>query len=81
MIAAGGVTEAVSPAAVLVVGSNERTLVAKKPKGWNAFNKLAKRIVAVPKSKVDEAIAEAEYGSFRITESGLRVLAELEGKQ
>lgn len=43
MIAAGGVTEAVSPAAVLVVGSNERTLVAKKPKGWNAFNKLAKR--------------------------------------
>lgn len=32
--------------------------MAKKPKGWNSFNKLAKRIVAVPKSKVDEASAE-----------------------
>lgn len=29
----------------------------KKPPGWNKFNALAKRIVAVPKEKVDKAIA------------------------
>lgn len=34
------------------------TKMAKKPKGWNKFNARAKRIVAVPKTKVDEAIAQ-----------------------
>ena len=29
----------------------------KKPAGWNKFAALAKRIVAVPKDKVDAAIA------------------------
>lgn len=32
--------------------------MAKKPKGFRAFDKLAKRIVAVPKEKVEARIAQ-----------------------
>lgn len=33
-------------------------MAESKPKGWQAFHALAKRVVAVPKSKVDAAIAQ-----------------------
>lgn len=31
--------------------------MAKKPKGWRAFDKLMKQLVEVPKEKVDKKIA------------------------
>jgi hypothetical protein len=38
--------------------SPERIVMADKPKGWNRFAALAKRIVAVPKEKVEARIAQ-----------------------
>ncbi len=32
--------------------------MAKKPKGWGAFHALARKIVAVPKAKVDARVAQ-----------------------
>lgn len=32
-------------------------MAAKKPKGWNAFNDLAKKLAEVDKDKVDKKIA------------------------
>lgn len=37
----------------------------KKPKGWAAFHTLAKKIVAVPKDKVDAAIARERKANKR----------------
>lgn len=37
----------------------------KKPKGWNKFNALARQIVAVPKAKVDAAIARERKANKR----------------
>ena len=37
----------------------------KKPKGFAAFHKLAKTIVAVPKDKVDAAIARERKANKR----------------
>lgn len=39
--------------------------MAKKPKGFGAFHKLAKRLVAIPKEKVDQRIAEKREDSTR----------------
>jgi type IV secretory pathway protease TraF len=36
----------------------ERIVMADKPRGWNRFAALAKRIVAVPKEKVEARIAQ-----------------------
>ena len=33
-------------------------MAEKKPKGFGAFQKLAKKVMAVPKAKVDKRIAE-----------------------
>lgn len=37
----------------------------KKPEGWRKFTALAKRVVAVPKEKVDARIAEKKAASTR----------------
>jgi len=37
--------------------SSEDGFVAKKPKGWRAFDRLMKQLVNVPKEKVDKKIA------------------------
>ncbi len=37
----------------------------EKPKGFGAFHKLAKKIVAVPKDKVDAAIARERKANKR----------------
>lgn len=37
----------------------------KKPEGWRKFIGLAKRVVAVPKDKVDARIAEKKAKSTR----------------
>lgn len=36
---------------------------AKKPTGFNKFHSLLKRVVAVPKDKVDERIAQKKADS------------------
>jgi hypothetical protein len=40
-------------------------MAEKKPPGWNKFNTLAKRLVAVPKEKVDAKIAQDRRESTR----------------
>lgn len=37
----------------------------KKPEGWGAFDALAKRLVAVPKIKVEQRIARKRAKSTR----------------
>lgn len=39
--------------------------MAKKPTGFRAFHKLAQKIVAVPKDKVDAAIARERKANKR----------------
>ena len=46
----------------------------KKPAGFRAFHKLAKKIVAVPKDKVDAAIARERAAKKRVLREGNKPL-------
>ena len=37
-----------------------------KPRGWGAFDSLARKVAAVPKDKVDDAIAKAKKRRLQV---------------
>jgi hypothetical protein len=47
----------VLPIATELNNKGDMSMAAKKPKGWNAFNELAKQLAGVDKTKVDKKIA------------------------
>lgn len=45
--------------------AKKKKTTKKKPKGWNAFNKIAKAIAQVPKEEVEQAEAKREKRKSR----------------